>query len=140
MIISSRNKENVDQTVKEFKESGHDVIGIACDVVKAEDRKKLINLTIEKYGKIDYFVANAGINSHGGKFTEAEDSEIRYMWELNYFSTYFMIQEVLPHLKKSSHGAIIIISSILAYQFTPLLSHYSMTKLALIGMGKVLSR
>ena len=97
-------------------------------------------MAIEKYGKIDYLVANAGINSHGGKFTEAEDSEIRYMWELNYFSTYFMIQEVLPHLKKSSHGAIIIISSILAYQFTPLLSHYSMTKLALIGMEKVLSR
>lgn len=51
-----------------------------------------------------------------------------------------MIQEVLPHLKKSTHPSIVIISSILGYQYTPLLSQYSMTKLALIGMGKVLSR
>ena len=80
VIISSRNQKHVDKTVAEFKKAGLEAYGIACHVGKPEDRTNLINKTIEKYGKIDFVVANAAVSTHMGSLFDINEEQLKKMW------------------------------------------------------------
>lgn len=71
-----------------------------CHVGKKEDRENLVKKTLEKYGRIDYFVGNAAVSTHMGSFLEAEEKAIMKMWEINFLATFLLIKEVVPHLAK----------------------------------------
>ena len=73
VVISSRSKKHVDETVEEFQKAGHNAIGTVCHVGKAQDRTNLINTAIEKYGRLDYVVGNAAVSTHMGSFLEAKE-------------------------------------------------------------------
>ena len=100
----------------------------------------MINETIEKYGKIDYLVPNAAVSTQMGQFIEARDDQIQKMLEINYKSTFFLIQEALPHLKKQKDSAIVILASYAAYDLPSLIGHYAITKTMLVAMTKILAR
>ena len=71
VVVSSRNQKHVDATVSELQKKGYEALGVVCHVGKKEDRENLIQKTLEKYGRIDYFVANAAVSTHMGSFFEA---------------------------------------------------------------------
>lgn len=58
----------MDEAVEEIKKDGGEAFGIVCHVGKKEDRTKLINQTLEKYGRIDYLVPNAAVSTQMGQF------------------------------------------------------------------------
>lgn len=55
-------------------------------------------------------------------------------------STFLLIQEALPHLRKQKESAIVILSSYSGYSLPPLIGHYAITKTALIALTKLLSK
>lgn len=61
-MVSSRKEKNVDKAVQNLKSEGLDVFGVVCHVGNKEDRKKLFDEAVSKYGGIDILVSNAGIN------------------------------------------------------------------------------
>ena len=64
-MISSRKEANVGQTLEELKGEGSgadDIDGMVCHVGKSDDRTRLVEKTIEKFGGIDILVSNAGTN------------------------------------------------------------------------------
>ncbi|KAE8711835.1 Short-chain dehydrogenase/reductase SDRA [Hibiscus syriacus] len=61
--IASSLKKNVDEAVEKLKAKGIHVFGVVCQVSDAQQRKNLINATVEKYGKIDVIVSNAAVNA-----------------------------------------------------------------------------
>lgn len=65
IVVSSRKQKNVDEAVTALKNQGIDVIGTTCHVANAEDRKKLFELAVEKYGGIHCLVSNAAVNPSG---------------------------------------------------------------------------
>jgi NAD(P)-dependent dehydrogenase (short-subunit alcohol dehydrogenase family) len=62
------------------------------------------------------------------------------MWDINFMSTFLLIQESLPHLKKNKDSGIVILSSYSAYEFPALIGHYAITKTALIALTKILAK
>ena len=71
-----------------------------CHVGKKEDRTRLIEETLKKYGRLDYLVPNAAVSTHMGSFLDANNDQIQKMLDINYKSTFFLIQEAIPHLKE----------------------------------------
>ena len=126
--------------MSEFKKAGHNAVGIVCHVGKPEDRTNLINKTVEKLGKIDYIVANAAVSTHMGSLFDIDENQLKKMWEINYFSTFFLIQEALPHLKKQPNSSIVLISSYTAFDVSTVIGHYSVTKTAMLGLTKALAK
>ncbi|KAH0678836.1 hypothetical protein KY284_019921 [Solanum tuberosum] len=61
VVISSRKQENVDEAVKKLRDGGIEVLGLVCHVSNAQQRKNLIDKTIQKYGKLDVVVSNAAV-------------------------------------------------------------------------------
>ena len=95
---------------------------------------------MEKYGRIDYVVANAAISTQMGNFLDAEEDQIMKMWQVNFLSTFLLIKEAIPHLKKQVGSSILILSSYTAYEPSQVLGHYAITKTALISMTKILAK
>ena len=72
VVISSRKASNVEDALSNFK-NAENVHGVVCHVAKAEDRDKLINETVAKFGAIDILVSNAATNPVFGPMLEVNE-------------------------------------------------------------------
>ena len=70
VVISSRKQENVQKAVDALKKEKLDVYGTVCHVSKNDDRKRLLDETIQQYGKLDILVSNAAISPAVGNIFE----------------------------------------------------------------------
>lgn len=108
-VIVTRNKASVDEVVKTFKSQGLDIFYALAELTDPEQCKNAVQAVVDKYGKIDGLVNNAGVNDGVG--LENGDYE-GFMASLkrNVVHYYLMAHYALPELKKSK-GAIVNIGS-----------------------------
>ncbi|MCM4159568.1 SDR family oxidoreductase [Antarcticibacterium flavum] len=103
---------------------------IALDVTRQDTIQTAISEIIEKEGKIDILINNAGIGITG-PIEETPDEEIKKAFDTNYFGPINVIKAVLPHMRRRGEGLIINITSIAGYMGLPYRGIYSATKGAL---------
>ncbi|XP_012057067.1 PREDICTED: dehydrogenase/reductase SDR family member 4 [Atta cephalotes] len=136
VMLSSRKEANVKKAVEELKSEGLQVAGTVCHVGKAEQRKNLFEKTKTNFGGLDILVSNAGINPAVGPALDSDEEVWDKIFDINVKCTYLLMKESLPLLKCSKSPSIIIMSSIAGYQPYNLLSIYSISKTALLGLIK----
>jgi len=109
---------------------------VACHVGRAEDIKRLVQNTHERFGKIDILVNNAATNIAQEPCLQIDEAKFDKMVEINLKSAFRLIQAIAPGMCERGSGSIINIASIsgLKPQMYGLL--YSMTKAARIMMTK----
>ncbi|XVF75252.1 hypothetical protein PTKIN_Ptkin13bG0172700 [Pterospermum kingtungense] len=137
VVISSRKQKNVDEAVEKLKAQGLHVLGVVCHVSDAQQRKSLINETIEKYGKLDVVVSNAAVNPVNKPMLQTQESILDKLWETNVKASILLLRDAAPHLQKGS--SVIFISSLGGYQPQPYMAMYGVTKTALLGLTKALA-
>ncbi|MFD1849755.1 SDR family NAD(P)-dependent oxidoreductase [Oceanobacillus bengalensis] len=103
----------LEEKVKEIVSDGGDAVAISLDVSKAESWDVVINQTLEKYGKIDVLVNNAGIHIAKG-ILEAELDDWNKVMAINTTGVWLGMKAVIPHMKKNGGGSIVNTSSIAA--------------------------
>ena len=107
------------------------------DVTVKSDIKNVVDFTIEKYGRIDVLINNAGYGAFGF-LEEASDQEIKNQFDVNFFGLIDCIREVLPQMRKQKDGVIINISSIAGRFGLPFTSLYNSSKFAVEGLTECL--
>lgn len=137
VVISSRKQKNVDEAVEKLKARGIQVLGLVCHVSNAQQRKNLIDMTVQKYGKIDVIVSNAAANPSTNAILETKESVLDKLWEVNVKTSILLLKDAAPHLQKGS--SIVFISSASAYQPPASMAMYGVTKTALLGLTKALA-
>lgn len=137
VVISSRRQRNVDEAVEKLKAEGLEVLGIICHVSNAQQRKNLVEKTIQKYGKIDVVVSNAAVNPSVDSILRTQEAVLDKLWDINVKASVLLLQDVAPHLQKGS--SVVLISSIEGFQPSALLAMYGVTKTALLGLTKALA-
>ncbi|KAM0051875.1 putative short-chain dehydrogenase/reductase SDR, NAD(P)-binding domain superfamily [Helianthus debilis subsp. tardiflorus] len=137
VVISSRKQKNVDEAVGKLKAQGIEALGSVCHVSNAQQRKNLIEHTVQKYGKIDVVVLNAAVNPSVNPILQTKESTLDKLWEVNIKTSILLLQDASPHLSKGS--SIVFISSISAFQPPPGMAMYGVTKTALLGLTKALA-
>ncbi|CAF1584581.1 unnamed protein product [Rotaria magnacalcarata] len=138
VVISSRKAINVQKAVDKLKEEKLDIHGTVCHVSKSDDRTRLLNETMEKYGKLDILVSNAAISPVFGNILETQESEWDKIFDVNVKAAFFLIKEAIPYLEKQKNSSIVIVSSIAGYSPFELIGAYSVSKTALLGLTKAL--
>jgi len=103
---------------------------IQLDLNNIETIKSAVNFVIQKEGKIDVLINNAG-NGITGPVEETPTNEIRKAFETNLFGTIELIQLVVPHMRNQGNGLIINITSIGGYMGLPFRGIYCAVKAAL---------
>lgn len=139
VVVSSRRQTNVDKAVSLLRSKNIKVIGTTCNVGKAEDREKLINMTVEQCGGVDILVSNAAVNPFFGNILDSTEEVWDKILGVNVKASFLLTKMVVPHIEKRGGGSVVIVSSVAGYQPMPALGPYSVSKTALLGLTRALA-
>lgn len=114
-----------------------DVERFRLDVTEPESIRLAINAVLEKFGRLDAVVNNAGYGLVG-PFEAAEDSEIRRQFETNVFGLMNVCREVIPYFREQKRGTIVNVASMGGRLTFPFFSLYHATKWAVEGFSESL--
>ena len=120
--------------------SGREAIFVKCDVTKLGEVKSLIEAAVNKYGKIDIIVNNAGIYRGGKLAHEFSEEDLDLCYQVNVKGTFFCAQEAIKQfLKQGKGGNIINIVSTAGLQGHPRQSVYNTSKGAVANLTRCLA-
>lgn len=136
VVISSRNQEACDEVAKEFSAEGLLAVGIACHIGKEDQRKNLVDKTIESFGRIDILVNNAAINPVFGPIENVDPTIFDKIMDVNVKAPWSLSNLVLPHFQANKKGSIINIASVEALTPGFGLGLYSTSKAAILMLTK----
>lgn len=121
------------------KTLNNDAIGIRCDVSSDTDVQKCVNEVIEKFGRIDLLVANAGIGGGPNKAHEVSVDEWNKVIGVNQTGVFLMNKYVISEMLKTGGGAIVNTSSMYGLVGTTMSFAYSASKGAINQMTRSLA-
>ena len=130
---------SLDDLNKAVGESNPDFLPLTVDLKTEASVEKAVNAAIDRFGKIDVVVNNAGYGLTGS-LEELSDRESRDNFDINVFGVLNVIRSVMPHLRKQRAGHIFNISSIAGFTGGfPGFGIYCATKFALEGLSESLA-
>jgi NAD(P)-dependent dehydrogenase (short-subunit alcohol dehydrogenase family) len=116
------------ETAKEIEAMGRKTLSMGGDITIEEDVTSVVNKALEKFGKIDVLVNNAGVTSQDS-FEKMTYKRWRLILSVNLDGTFLCSKVVLPHMLEKKNGMIINVSSILAKEIRMNIA-YGVTKSA----------
>ena len=140
-VIANYNnsRNNAIELKNELQKDGIDIDIVKANVSKREEVKDLIQYTLNKYGKIDILINNAGISEYK-LFTEETDEDWNKVINNNLYSAFVTTQEVIPNMIKNQKGCIINISSVWGMVGASMEVLYSISKAGIDGLTKALAK
>lgn len=136
IVVTGRNKEELDKTVSELRAKNISAVGFQADVSKEEDNRRMAAEAINAFGRIDILINNAGISMRA-LFEEVDIEVIKKVMDINFYGVLYATKYCLPEIKRNK-GSIVGISSIAGYRGLPGRTGYSASKFALNGFLEVL--
>ncbi len=136
VVITGRKQVALDEAIASLEAEGIDCFAIQADQSVEEDNKRMAEQTLEKYGKIDILINNAGISMRA-LFEDVDLDVIRRVMDINFWGVIYATKYCLPELLKSK-GSVVGVSSIAGFRGLPARAGYSASKFALNGFLEVL--
>ncbi|MDM5339081.1 acetoin reductase [Fictibacillus enclensis] len=134
VVINDLNKELAESTAQELRDQGKESFAVQGNVSNRDDQFSLVKQTVEKYGRVDVFVNNAGI-AQVAPLLEVREEDLEAIFKINVFGVIYGIQAVAEQMKKQDgRGKIINACSIAGHKGYSLLGTYSATKFAVRGV------
>ena len=134
IVITDINEQTLDGAVEELSKNG-EVMGLKMNVADAGSVQQAVDAVIEKYGRIDVLVNNAGITKDG-MMSRMEESEFDSVIAVNLKGTFNATKSVSQYMLKQRSGNIINISSVVGIIGNMGQANYSASKAGVIGLTK----
>ncbi len=131
VVMAARRLEKLEAEVPSVSMNPSDVLCVKADVSNEEDCRNLVDRTVEKFGRIDVLVNNAGISMRA-MFKDLDLSVIHSLMDVNFWGTVNCTKYALPWLLKSK-GSVVGVISIAGYSALPARTGYSASKYAIRG-------
>jgi len=130
IVLHGRQEAALKNVKEQVEKAGQNVKVHVCvgDITSDETRKKLIDETIQHFGRLDVLVNNAGISMRA-PICEAPIDMFDKQFDVNVRSLVMLTQLAIPHLIKSS-GNIVNVSSVAALKAYPMFAYYCMAKIS----------
>jgi short-subunit dehydrogenase len=137
VAICARREERLRAAAVEIAAAGGQVLPIVADVTVEDDMNAFVARTIERFGRLDVMICNAGFGV-AGAIDEITPSQMRTLIDVNYMGTYFAARAALPVFRTAKRGHLIFISSIVGKRGVPYMGAYAATKFAQVGLAECL--
>lgn len=113
VVITARREAQLLEVAEQVRAAGGDVLPIVSDISSADDAKRVVALTLEKYGKIDILINNAGVLDSGLKAIDSvTDDDMNRVIDINTKGTMCMTREVSVEMAKTGYGSIVNVASV----------------------------
>jgi len=140
VVVSGRDADRVQAAAKELEGHGTPVLGVPADAAKREDADRLVDVTRERFGRLDILINNAGITRDGLVIRMKDDDWDRVM-EVNLRGAFLMTRAAAKVMVRAkSGGRIINIASTAGTMGNAGQANYSAAKAGLIGLTKAAAR
>ena len=137
VALGGRRRERLDELVAEL--GADNAVGVVMDVRSPADNARLVAAALEKWGRLDSVVPNAGIGFYGGVL-DMTDEQLAEMMDTNYAGTVWTVRAAVPTLLEAGGGDIVIVSSVAGFRGGDDEAVYTGTKHAQVGFAGSLDR
>lgn len=136
VVLSDINDEKLKDVTKDLQMKGHDCIGLKVDVTKEQDIKSAIHQTVEKYGRLDVLINNAGLQ-HVAPIEDFPTEKFEFMINVMQIAPFIAMKHAFPIMKKQGFGRVLNMASINGLIGFAGKAAYNSAKHGLIGLTKV---
>jgi NADP-dependent 3-hydroxy acid dehydrogenase YdfG len=137
VAICARRADRLDAVAAEIVAAGGQALAMAADVTRAEDMGAFVARTVERFGRLDVMMCNAGFGIAGAIDDIAPD-QMQKLMDINYTGTYHATRAALPVFRRQRSGHLIMVSSIVGKRGVPFMGAYAATKFAQVGLAECL--
>lgn len=137
LVLAARNAQQLEAVADECRALGAQALAVPTDVGEQEQCLRLVAATVERFGRIDVLVNNAGRSAHALFEDVADLSWYQELMRVNLWGAVWCTHAALPWLK-ASRGSIVAVSSLAGLVGVPGRTAYSATKFAMAGFFEAL--
>jgi len=137
VVLGGRNMAALQKIEEEIRNRGGEIAAVATDVAERDQVERLAALAIDKYGRIDTWVNNAGVSLYS-TFEKVSEAEIHRIFQVNFMGQVHGMWAAVPRMRKNGGGVIINVASVVGKRALPLQNFYSASKFAIVGLSEAL--
>lgn len=137
VVLSGRRETEGEAVVATITAAGGTAVFFKGDMSKEADIEALVNLTVQRFGRLDMAFNNAGVESAAGGVTEATEAEYRKVFDLNVWGVLALMKhEIRAIVETKGSGSIVNNSSIVGFRGFGAFPIYTASKWAVEGLSK----
>jgi len=140
VIVNDIDEEGIGKTASDIEALGRRSLAIKADVTKMAEVKEMVKQTLDKFGRIDVLVNNAGQTTKPTPFVDTPEENWEKVFNLNLYGVFYCTKAVLPQMLERKSGKIVNITSGAGISGMPRCVHYGASKAAIIAFTKGLSK
>ena len=137
VVICARRAGRLDAVAAEIAAAGGQALAVPGDVTRAADMEALVARAVERFGRLDVMMCNAGFGI-AGAIDDISPDQMHKLMDINYNGTYHAARAALPVFRRQGSGHFIIVSSIVGKRGVPYMGAYAATKFAQVGLAESL--
>jgi NAD(P)-dependent dehydrogenase (short-subunit alcohol dehydrogenase family) len=137
VAISARSEGSIGPVAEEVEDTGAEVLALAADVSKGADVRRMVGETVERYGRIDVLVNNAGLLGPRVRIEDYPEEEWREVIDANLTGPFLVTKAAIPHLPQG--GSVINVVSGVSVEGRAEWGAYSVSKFGIEGLTQILS-
>jgi NADP-dependent 3-hydroxy acid dehydrogenase YdfG len=137
VVLGARRTGRIQSLAEELTRNGGKALSITTDVTDCSQVKKLVNMAVQTYGRIDVMLNNAGLMQQS-PLESLKVDEWDNMIDINIKGVLYGIAAALPHMQQQKFGHFINVSSVAGHKVTPAGSVYCATKHAVRTLSEAL--
>ena len=131
LVLAARSEDTLREVVQRLQAQGCEAVYAPADVGRRDDVLRIAEVALERFGRIDTWINDAGVSIYG-RLDQVSEADARRLFDTNFWGVVFGSLAALPHLRASG-GALINVGSELSEAAMPLQGLYTASKHAVKG-------
>jgi NAD(P)-dependent dehydrogenase (short-subunit alcohol dehydrogenase family) len=136
VVLAARNAAALEKHARAIWLKGGSALVVPTDVTSRIHVETLAERTFSEYGRLDIFIANAGISPASGVFMSNSESDVRSTMETNFMGCVYSTWASVPYLEKTGGGQLVFVSSVIGKRGVALNAAYCASKFAVQGLAE----
>ena len=136
VVVVDRDAASGEGTAGAIRQQGGDAKFVTADVTRSSDVQAYVKATLDKYGRIDCFFNNAGIEGKVAHTADYDEAVFDQVISVNVKGVFLGLRHVLPEMIKQKSGAVVNTASVAGLTATPGMPAYVASKHAVLGLTK----
>jgi NAD(P)-dependent dehydrogenase (short-subunit alcohol dehydrogenase family) len=136
VVVVDRDGAAAEATAGIIRQNGGEALAVTADVTKSADVRAYVKAALDKYGRIDCFFNNAGIEGKVAHTADYDEAMFDQVISVNVKGVFLGLRHVLPEMIKQKSGAVVNTASVAGLTATPGMPAYVASKHAVLGLTK----
>jgi len=140
LVLADRDAAAAESVAASLRSSGAGATALRCDVTRPAEVDAIVRETLDRHGRLDYLVNNAGVLGPSTPIVDATDAQIATVLDVNVKGVIHCLRSALPVMQRQRSGAVVNMASTAAKEGPALMSLYSASKAAVVALTKSAAR